>query len=96
LCAREGEEALAAEGLGGLAALAAVEGDAERSARLMGAAETIGSVGDADVIERLERDFLAAARERLGDAKWNSAYAAGTALGLREAADLAAAGSGRR
>ena len=96
LCAREGEEALAAEGLGGLAAVAAVEGDPERTARLLGAAEAIGSVGDADVIERLERDFLAAARERLGDAKWSSAYAAGTALGLHEAADLAAAGSGRR
>jgi hypothetical protein len=48
------------------------------------------------VIERLEQDFLAAARERLADAEWSSAYAAGAALGLSKAADLAAAGSDRR
>jgi predicted ATPase len=96
LCAGQEEEALAAEGLGGLAAVAAVEGDLERAARLLGAAEAIGPVGDADVIERLEQDFLAAARERLADAEWSSAYAAGAALGLSKAADLAAAGSGRR
>jgi enamine deaminase RidA (YjgF/YER057c/UK114 family) len=96
LCAGQEEEALAAEGLGGLAAVAAVEGDLERAARLLGAAEATGAVGDADVIERLEQDFLAAARERLADAEWSSAYAAGAALGLSKAADLAAAGSDRR
>ena len=93
LCAGQGEEALAAEGLGGLAAVAAVDGDPERAARLLGAAEAVGSVGDADVIERLEREFLAAARERLGESEWGAAYAAGAALGLSEAASLAIAGS---
>ena len=89
LCAELGEEALAAEGLGGLAAVAAIQGDPARAARLLGAAEAIGPVGDADVIERLEHDFLAAARQRLGDAEWSSAHAAGAALGLSEAAELA-------
>ena len=89
LCAGQGEETLAAEGLGGLAAVAAIGGNPDRAARLLGAAEAMGSVGDADVIERLERDFLAGARERLTDAEWSSAHAAGAALGLSEAADLA-------
>jgi non-specific serine/threonine protein kinase len=96
LCALEGWEALAAEGLGGLAAVAAVEGDSERAARLLGAAEALGSVGDADVLKRLEQRFLGPARDRLGGEAWSSGYAAGAALGLREAAELAAAGPSRR
>jgi tetratricopeptide (TPR) repeat protein len=92
LCVLEEWDALAAEGLGGLAAVAAVEGDSERAARLLGAAEAIGSVGDADVLKRLEQRFLGPARDRLGGAAWSSGYAAGAALGLREAAELAAAG----
>jgi tetratricopeptide (TPR) repeat protein len=89
LCVMQGDEALAAEGLGGLAAIAAVEGAAERAARLLGAGERIGSVADADVMDRLEREFFASARERLGDIEWSAAHAAGAALGLSEAAELA-------
>ena len=38
------------------------------------------------------REFLAGARERLGEAEWGAAYAAGAALGLSEASELAVAG----
>ena len=62
LCAGQGEETLAAEGLGGLAAVAAIGAIPTAPPGCSGAAEAIGSVGDADVIERLERDFLGGAR----------------------------------
>lgn len=57
---------LASEGLAGVAAIAAREGDPERAARVLGAAAAQGPIGDPEVIERLERDFFAPAEERLG------------------------------
>ena len=55
---------LAAEGLGGLAAIAARRGNPERAAQLLGAATATGPVGDADVNAQLEEQFFAPARLR--------------------------------
>jgi tetratricopeptide (TPR) repeat protein len=83
---------LASEGIAGLAALAARDGDAERAARLLGAAESLADVlTDAGGV-RLEQEFFSPARERLGDARWRAAYADGAGLGFDEAVDLAVDG----
>jgi predicted ATPase len=82
---------LASEGLAGLAAIAAREGDLERAARVLGAAGAHGPIGDAEVIARLERDFFAPAQESLGDELWRRSHAAGAGLGLADAVDLASA-----
>jgi predicted ATPase len=74
---------LAAEGLGGLAAIATRRGDPERAARLLGAATAIGAVGDADVEPQLEEQFFGPARLRTRH--WSEAYAAGAEMGFEEA-----------
>jgi predicted ATPase/DNA-binding SARP family transcriptional activator len=74
---------LAAEGLGGLAAIATRRGDPERAARLLGAATTIGSIGDPDVEPQLEEQFFAPARNRTRH--WSQAHTAGTQMGFEEA-----------
>jgi predicted ATPase/DNA-binding SARP family transcriptional activator len=80
---------VAAEGLSGLAALAARRDDPERAARLLGAAGAIGPWdADADVKDALE-ELLKPARRRFGDERWQQALAAGTRLSLGEAIDLA-------
>jgi non-specific serine/threonine protein kinase len=76
---------LAAEGLSGLAAIAARQGDPERAARLLGAASETGPWdGDADVARQLEEHFFAAARERLGTARWTEAHAKGEQMSFEE------------
>jgi tetratricopeptide (TPR) repeat protein len=81
---------VAAEGLSGLAALAARRGDTEHAARLLGAATTIGPWdADADVGAALQRQFFEPARQRYGEQRWSQAYAAGSRLSLEEAIDLA-------
>jgi predicted ATPase/DNA-binding SARP family transcriptional activator len=80
---------IAADGLGGLAAVAACQGDAERAARLLGAAESLAQVLTDPVGVKLEQDFLAPARERLGEERWRAAYADGARLGFDEAVSLA-------
>jgi predicted ATPase/DNA-binding SARP family transcriptional activator len=76
---------LAAEGLSGLAAIAARRGDPERAARLLGAASATGPWdGDADVARQLEDHFFAAARERLGTARWTDAHAMGEQMSFEE------------
>ena len=62
LCREHVVRHLAAEALGGLAAIATRRGDPERAARLLGAATAIGPVGDADVNAQLEEHFFAPAR----------------------------------
>lgn len=72
----------------GLAAIAAVDGAPERAARLIGAARTMGwplFSDDARIDARLERDYFAAARTRLGDVLWAEAERAGAALSYPEA-----------
>jgi predicted ATPase/DNA-binding SARP family transcriptional activator/class 3 adenylate cyclase len=80
---------LAAEGLSGIAVIAACQGNPERAARLLGAATAITPVGDADVSQQLERRFFAAAREQIGTAHWAAAEEEGGRLSLEEALDEA-------
>ncbi len=80
---------MAAGGIGGLAAIAARRGDAERAARLLGGAESLANVlTDAGGL-RLEQEFFSPARERLGETRWRAAYADGARLGFDEAVSLA-------
>jgi hypothetical protein len=80
---------IASESIAGLAAIAASQGDAERAARLLGAAESLANVlGDAAGI-KLEQEFFSPARERIGEAHWRAAYADGAGLKFDEAVSLA-------
>jgi predicted ATPase/DNA-binding SARP family transcriptional activator len=91
LC-REHRFWVAAEGLSGLAALAAKRNDPARAARLLGAATSIGPWdADADVRGALERRFLGPARRRYGEPGWQRGESAGGRLSLEEAIDLALA-----
>jgi predicted ATPase/DNA-binding SARP family transcriptional activator len=88
LCAQHNLRELAGEGLAGLAAVAAAQGRDETAARLRGAARTLGyppAALDRRIDNRLERDYLAAARTRYGDAAWDADEQAGARLS-REAA----------
>jgi predicted ATPase/DNA-binding SARP family transcriptional activator len=80
---------IASEGIAGLGAIAAHHGDDERAARLFGAAESIAEVLVDPGAVRLEQDFLAPARERLGEQRWDAAYANGARLSVDEAVSLA-------
>ena len=76
----------AGESLAGLAAVAAAEGRDERAARLRGAAHTSGyppATFDKKIDDRLERDYLAAARIRYGT--WRDAERAGEEWSLEHA-----------
>jgi ATP/maltotriose-dependent transcriptional regulator MalT len=88
LCREHAVVHLAAEGLGGMAAIMAQRGDAERAARLLGAAGAIGPVADDDVTRHLER-FFSEARARLEEGVWRAAEAEGAALALEEAIEVA-------
>jgi non-specific serine/threonine protein kinase len=80
---------MASEGLAGISAIATRRGNADRAARLLGAASAHGFVGDADVLAHLERKFFRPARERYGDRRWREAHMAGAELSFDEAIDLA-------
>ena len=80
---------MAAEGIGGLAAIAARQGDAERAARLLGGAESLANVLTDAAGLRLAQEFFSPARERLGEDRWRAAYADGARLGFDEAVSLA-------
>ena len=82
---------MAAEGLAGLASIAACRGELERAARLLGAAESLAHVLHDAVGVRMEREFFSPARERLGEARWDAAHAEGARLSLDEAVSVALA-----
>ena len=92
LCAQFVDDDLVAEGLGGMAAVAAGHGNDEHAARLLGAARALGAVADYDVMAQLELHFFEPARRRYGAERWNEAAAAGAELGFGEAIELALAG----
>jgi hypothetical protein len=83
LCREHVLKHFAAEGLRGLAAVAARRGDPERAARLLGAATAIGPVGDADVKAQLEDQFLGPARH--STQRWSHAHTAGAQMSFEEA-----------
>jgi non-specific serine/threonine protein kinase len=72
----------------GLAVVSALEGQGERSARLLGAQEgLLASAGGRQfaVVSRLAGQFVAPARATVGEARWADAYAAGRTLSLEQA-----------
>ena len=77
---------VAFEGLRGLAAIAVLDGDAERAARLVGAADAHRYAQAEDAVEvRLETTFFAPARVRCGSEVWNAAARAGRELSFDDA-----------
>jgi hypothetical protein len=74
------------EGLRGLAAVAVVEGDDERAARLVGAADAHRYDQAPDpVVARLDETFFEPARTRSGTEAWNAAAREGSVLSFEDA-----------
>jgi predicted ATPase/class 3 adenylate cyclase len=83
-----GDKLVAAEALEGLACSASARGEAERVARLFGAAEAQReAVGYRQEPREhaLREPYLAAARPRLSEERWDAAWAEGRRLGFEEA-----------
>jgi predicted ATPase/DNA-binding SARP family transcriptional activator len=91
LCREHALSWLAAEGIAGLAAVAACRGELERAARLLGAAESLANVLNDAAGVRLEEEFFSPARQQMGETRWRAAYADGVGLGFDEAVSLALA-----
>ena len=89
LCREHAVHWMAAEGLAGLGAVAACRNEAERAARLLGAAESLAQVLSDPVGAKLEQQFFAPVRERIGEERWRAAYADGARLGFEDAVSLA-------
>ena len=79
---------IASEGIAGVAAIAARQGESERAARLLGAAESLAELGNV-VGLRLEQEFFSPARQQLGESRWGAARAEGARLSFDEAVRLA-------
>jgi tetratricopeptide (TPR) repeat protein len=88
LCREHGVPWAGAEGIAGVAAVAARQGESERAARLLGAAESLAELENA-VRLRLEQEFYSPARERIGERRWRAAYAEGARLSFDEVVRLA-------
>jgi DNA-binding CsgD family transcriptional regulator len=92
LCHDLGDKMVASESLEGLACTAGAKGDAERTARLFGAAEALRDAVGCQQIPR-ERDlrepYLEASRSRLAEAAWEKAFMEGRAMGMEEAVEYA-------
>ncbi len=86
----------AAEGLAGLAAVAAAAGDHRRCARLLGAARRLGPFADASITAELERCFYAPSRLALGERDWEDTTRAGAELSLVAAVAWPRTGRGSR
>jgi hypothetical protein len=75
----------ATEGLLGLAGVAAVRGDIERAARLVGAAAALRLVPEDPVDARLHAAFFEPARTRCGADVWDAAARDGGTLSFEDA-----------
>jgi predicted ATPase/DNA-binding SARP family transcriptional activator len=75
------------EGLIGLGAVSAREGQPERAAELLGAARAMGypPAGDQQIYDRLERDYFSIARGSYGAARWRTAETTGSLLSYEDA-----------
>jgi predicted ATPase/DNA-binding SARP family transcriptional activator len=96
LCSDHGLPSGAHEGLAGLAALAALNGETRKSARLLGAAHALGwPTGEAQPIaNRLEHEFFAPARARCAPDAWRREQQIGATLSFEEAISYALADPG--
>jgi predicted ATPase/class 3 adenylate cyclase len=82
-----GSRKLAVEALSGFANVTAARGDADRAARLAGAASAVG--GSAEVNQSGTASHIADARAALGEDAWEKAWADGAELDLDAALRLA-------
>ena len=88
LCKELGDKSTAAESLEGLACTAAAKGEAERAARLFGAAQGQYETGGYHHTPReraLREPYMADARSRLNGAMWEAKLEDGRAMSLEEA-----------
>jgi predicted ATPase len=86
LCRQLAARPVACEGLLGLAAVAVVDGDLSRAARLCGAAAAHVYGQQQDLVEaRLEATFFAAARMRHGIDRWDTGVREGRTLSFEDA-----------
>jgi predicted ATPase/class 3 adenylate cyclase len=86
LCREMVVRPVAFEGLRGLAAVAAVRGDAKRAATLVGAADAHRYDQAEDRVEaRLDETFFEPARTRCGTDAWNAAAREGSVLSFEDA-----------
>jgi len=88
LCRELGDKLIGSESLEGLACAAAARGEAERSARLFGAAATLG-YQQAPAERALREPYLAEARSLLEEAAWKTAWSEGQAMTFEEAVSYA-------
>ena len=95
LCVGEAFQDGPDEGIVGLAAVFAADGQLEQAAYLFGAGTAIGypapDPANQAIFERLERDYFAAARARLGSAAWTASARAGRKLSSEQAISYAIA-----
>jgi hypothetical protein len=91
LCLEHDWPTWAAHSLGWLAAIAARDDSPERAATLLGAARSLGDLGDSRVREALERDFYAPARARCDPQRWRAAESLGETMSLEDAVTYALA-----
>ena len=96
VCKKLADRMIASESLQGLACVAGAGGEAERAARLFGAAEALRepvreAVGYRHSPEEdaWREPYLTTARSLLGDGEWEEALARGRAMDLQEAIDYA-------
>ena len=83
-----GDKLVAVESLEGLACIVGARVQAERAARLFGAARGLRKALGYEQAPRaraLREPYLAAARSRMNDAVWEAAFAEGQSMGLEEA-----------
>jgi predicted ATPase/class 3 adenylate cyclase len=92
LCKELGEKVAASAYLEGLACVAGSEGEAERAARLFGAAEALREAVGWQLMpeeDALKEPYLGSARSQLDEASWEAAWAEGRGMTFNEAVSYA-------
>ncbi len=92
LCRELGDQLVASESMEGLACAAWARGEAERAARMFGAAQTLReTIGyeHAPREQALREPFLTAVRSRLDEASWEAAFSEGHRMTFEEAVEYA-------
>ena len=97
LCKEIGDKVIGSGSLEGLACSAASRGEAQRAARLFGAAQALREAVDYHQEPReraLGEPYLAAARSRMTEAEWEAVFAEGQAMSFEEAVEDALSAKG--
>jgi predicted ATPase/DNA-binding SARP family transcriptional activator/DNA-binding CsgD family transcriptional regulator len=92
LCKEIGDKFIGSSSVEGLACYAASRGEAQRAARLFGTAATLREAMGYHQPPReraMEEPYLAAARSRLSEVEWETAFAKGQAMSFEEAVEYA-------